>query len=106
MDKSHIYISVRIQKGVVIHFLTCEEMEGNYYDCAIEKWGNMHHIKIDWFGNGVQFRSSEDIKNDFEISAIKDYKEMGINTQNFSKIKDSLIVAAKHVETKRIEMIF
>ena len=102
MDGQHIYVSVRVKRGIVIHFHTSYDYMWNLNSqiCCIEKWGNMYMLNVDWFGKGATFRNSADIVKNFNISAIKNYKNMGINEQNFQKIKNALILAAQHVEAQ------
>jgi hypothetical protein len=102
IEGSLTYISVRIDRGIVISFLVYPDGDGWYcIDCQIEKWFIMYDLDIRSFSKKGQFRSPDDISSNFKIDEIRNYQDFGMTDQDFEKIKKSLVVAAKHVEEKK-----
>ena len=102
IDATHTYISVRIDRGIVIHFLIDLDMDCNWIGCNIEKWLDMHKLKVTYFATPEgQFRSPDDISNNFEIDKIKNYQDFKMTNQDFEKIKKAFLIAAKHVEKQK-----
>lgn len=104
-DKEHIYVSVRIKNGLVMHFLMFYDSlwGGFYFTYSIETYSKLCKLDIDCkipikklSENNIVFDSF--ILTEFELEDIKNYANFGIDAAIFSEIKKANEVAIEAVK--------
>ena len=104
-DREHIYVSVRIKNGLVMHFLMFYDSlwEGFYFVHSIETYSKLCKLDIDF---KIPFdKLSEDnivfdsfILTEFDLEDIKNYADFGIDASIFNEIKMAKKVAIEAVK--------